>query len=133
MQIIVSIAAMSILLIAPAIAQGKPQPKPAISPLSDMTPDQKAAETKRWIEIGRKRQEASDARNTRIWKRWDYAVCIGCGPIPKNLRIVYTTPSRVLAGYIAADDDANGMKRGKRLRLAQLLSISPLSHVVHQA
>ncbi|MDR7036439.1 MULTISPECIES: hypothetical protein [Methylobacterium] len=60
---------------------------------------------KRAIELGQSRQRETDARNSRIWRRWDYAVCIGCGPMPKRIRIVYTTPARVLAGHIAADDD----------------------------
>lgn len=130
MRIVLSIVALSIFSTVPAIAQGKLQPKPTVSPLSGLTSDQKAAEMKRWIEIGQQRQKASDARNTKIWKRWDYAVCIGCGPVPKNVRIVYTTPSRVLAGFIAADDDARGMKRSKRLRSDAFLFLAPSLHAV---
>lgn len=90
----------------PAFSQGKPQPRPPTSRLSDLTSDEKAAEIKRLIEIAQARQLAVNERNTRIWRRWDYAVCIGCGLVPKGMRIVYTTPARVLAGVIAADDDA---------------------------
>ncbi|MDO9427343.1 MAG: hypothetical protein Q7T93_10985 [Methylobacterium sp.] len=86
------------------------RPAPASRPV-DPTSEETAAETRRLIRLGQARQQAVDARNTRIWKRWDYAVCIGCGPMPKLLRIVYTTPARVLAGFLAADDDA---ARGSR-------------------
>lgn len=92
-------------LTSSAFALGKPQPRPATPPYG-ATSDEKAAEIKRLIEIGQLRQRAADAHNTRIWQRWDFAVCIGCGPMPKRFRIVYTTPARVLAGYLAADDDA---------------------------
>lgn len=97
----------------PAFSQGKPQPRPSAPPSSDATSDDKAAETRRLIELGQARQRGVDARNTRIWRRWDFAVCIGCGPMPKGFRMVYTTPARVLAGFIAADDDER--QRGLRL------------------
>jgi hypothetical protein len=96
---------------SPAFSQGKPQPRPATPPASEATSDERAAEIKRMIEIGQARQRTTDARNTRIWERWGYAVCIGCGPMPKGFRIVYTTPSRVLAGFIAADDDERHLGR----------------------
>lgn len=88
-----------------SFAQGKPQPRP--SPLQDpaATSDEKAEEVSRLIEKAKIRQRATDAHNTRIWKRWDFAVCIGCGPMPKGFRVVYTNPARVLAGVLAADDD----------------------------
>jgi hypothetical protein len=92
-------------LVSPAFSQGKIQPRPATPPASDATSDEKAAELKKAIERGQARQRATDERNTRIWRRWDFAVCIGCGPAPKGFRAVYTTPARVLAGFIAADDD----------------------------
>lgn len=92
-------------LSSPAFGQGRLQPRPATPPSSDATSDEKAAELKKAIERGQARQRATDERNTRIWRRWDFAVCIGCGPVPKGFRVVYTTPARVLAGFIAADDD----------------------------
>lgn len=92
-------------LVSPAFSQGKIQPHPAMPPTSDATSDEKAAELKKAIERGQARQRATDERNTRIWRRWDFAVCIGCGPAPKGFKTVYTTPARVLAGFIAADDD----------------------------
>ena len=89
----------------PAFSQGKLQARPAVSPNAGVNSDEKAAEVRRAIEEGQARQKATDARNERVWRRWDFAVCIGCGPMPKKFRIVYTTPARVLAGFIAADDD----------------------------
>ncbi|MFC5552898.1 hypothetical protein [Methylobacterium iners] len=97
-----------------AQAQGKPQSRPGTSEKTIATSDEKAAEIKRLIEAGQARQRATDARNTFIWKRWDYAVCIGCGPMPKTFRIVHTTPSRVLAGFLAANDDQRSMRSSKR-------------------
>ena len=90
---------------SPVLAQGKPQPRPAQTDTPGATSDEKAAEIRRLIEVGQARQRSVDAHNTRIWQRWDYAVCIGCGPMPKRFRIVYTTPARGLAGILAADDD----------------------------
>ena len=97
----------------PALSQGKPQPRPLTPHSSDAASDEKAAEVRQAIERGQARQRAVDERNTRIWRRWDFAVCIGCGPVPKGFRMVYTTPARVLAGFIAADDDER--QRGLRL------------------
>lgn len=114
MRIICLILCASIGLGSPAFSQGKPQPRPTTSPLSGATSDEKAAELKRLIEQAQARQRATDDRNTRIWRRWDFAVCIGCGPVPKGFRTVYTTPARVLAGFVAADDDDRQM-RGFRL------------------
>ena len=97
----------------PAFSQRKLQPRPLNPPSSDAASDEKAAEVRQAIERGQARQRTVDERNTRIWRRWDFAVCIGCGPMPKGFRMVYTTPARVLAGFIAADDDER--QRGLRL------------------
>jgi hypothetical protein len=105
MRVLILSCSIVLLLISPAMSQGKPRPRPAMPPSLDATSDEKAAETRRAIDRGQARQRTVDERNTRIWRRWDFAVCIGCGPIPKGFRIVYTTPARVLAGFIAADDD----------------------------
>ena len=103
----------------PVLAQGKTQPRPVQSEIPGATSEEKAAEIKRQIEVGQARQRSADARNTRIWQRWDYAVCIGCGPMPKRFRIVYTTPARVLAGFLAADDDdARGRRSVKQSNFA---------------
>lgn len=95
---------------SPAFSQGKRQPRPDAPPISDAASDEKAAEIRKAIERGQARQRATDERNTRIWRRWDFAVCIGCGPAPKGFKAVYTTPARVLAGFIAADDDERRMR-----------------------
>jgi hypothetical protein len=105
MRVICVFICATIALGSPAFSQGKPQPRPLTPPPVDAASDEQAAELREAIKRGQTRQRATDERNTRIWRRWDFAVCIGCGPMPKNFRIVYTTPSRVLAGFIAADDD----------------------------
>lgn len=88
-----------------ANAQGRRQPQQDPYVPSNPNSPEKIEEMRRHLEQARERQKVADARNTRIWERWVYAVCIGCGPRPKGFRYVYTSPSRVLAGYIAADDD----------------------------
>ncbi len=105
MRIVASLVIALCAHASPVLAQGKPQPRPAQSEIHGATSDEKAAEVRRLIEVAQVRQRGVDEHNTRIWKRWDYAVCIGCGPMPKKFRIVYTTPERVLAGVLAADDD----------------------------
>jgi hypothetical protein len=83
----------------------------------DPTSDAANAETKARIEAGRKRQEAANARTMGLWTRWIYAVCIGCGAgEPRKIRIVHTTPARVLAGIPAADDDAREQAMASRYR-----------------
>ena len=113
MRLICVLICATIALGGPAFSQGKPQPRPATPPSADATSDEKAAEMKQAIERGQARQRATDERNTRIWRRWDFAGCIGCGPMPKGFRVVYTTPSRVLEGHISADDDER--QRGQRI------------------
>ena len=77
--------------------------------------DERAVEIKALIEQGIKRQEALEKRNTNVMARWGYAVCIGCGPRPKDFRSVYTHPLRVLAGFVAADDDARAFSARRRI------------------
>ncbi len=98
----------------PAAAQDGVRTPPAPGRPADATSDERAAEIRNAIKRAQVRQRTVEARNTRIWRRWDYAVCIGCGPVPKGLRIVHTTPARVLAGHLAADDDAapRSVRRG---------------------
>ena len=105
MRLICLLSSAVISIATPALSQSHRQPRSTPPLTSDATSDEKAAELKQAIERGQARQRATDERNTRIWRRWDFAVCIGCGPVPKGFRMVYTTPSRVLAGFIAADDD----------------------------
>lgn len=95
-----------------ALAQGKPQPRPPQPPDQSLTSDEQAAKVKEWIDLAQKRQAAVDARNTKLWERWNLAVCIGCGPLLVKYRAVYTTPGRVLAGIPAGEDDA---RRGLQL------------------
>ncbi len=113
-------------LVSPVLAQAKPQPRPSQSEIPGATSDEKAAEIRRLIELGQARQRSVDAHNTRIWQRWDYAVCIGCGPMPKKFRTVYTTPGRVLAGVLAADDDDRRVKRSPRNRAIDGMQIAML-------
>ena len=100
------------LFVTSALAQGKPQPRPLQTQPPSATSDEQAAQVKEWIELAQKRQAAVDARNTKLWERWNLAVCIGCGPLLVKYRAVYTTPGRVLAGIPAGEDDA---RRGLRL------------------
>ena len=113
MRVISVFLCATISLGGPALGQGKHQPRPATPPPVDAASDEKAAELREAIQRGQARQRATDERNTRIWRRWDFAVCIGCGPMPKGFRVVYTTPSRVLEGFIAADDDER--QHGQRI------------------
>ena len=93
-------------IVHPALAQTAPHRQPTGKSSGDATSDAKRAEISALIERAQRKQAVVDARNTQLWERWTYAVCVGCGPVPKNLRIVHTTPERVLAGIPAADDDA---------------------------
>ena len=92
--------------ILPVLAQNTAHRQPTPEKTVDMTSDAKRAETNALIEKAQKRQNVVDARNSRLWERWTYAVCIGCGDTQTNVREVYTTPGRVLAGVRAAADDA---------------------------
>lgn len=73
---------------------------------TDVNSDAKTEETKQLIARARERQNGIDRHNSDLWGRWVYAVCLGCGWTPKNVRIVHTNPVRVLAGIPAAEDDA---------------------------
>ena len=91
---------------SPARAAEPPVQETKTSVQESRTDDQKMAEIKALIARARARQRATDSRNTQVWARWNYAVCLGCGWAPKGVRVVHTHPLRVLAGIIAADDDA---------------------------
>ncbi len=104
--ILISIAFVGFL--SPAQAQHRQPRGDASQSNPDIMSDEKAAETKQLIEKGRQRQKGTDRHNSDLWGRWSYAVCIGCGWAPKNVRIVHTNPMRVLAGIPAAEDDARG-------------------------
>ena len=101
-------------VIPPAYGQATPK-EPSVTPEQRKSvSDQKAAEVKALIAEARKRQEVIDRQNTDLWSRWTYAVCVGCGPNPKRLRVVHTHPHRVLKGVPAAEDDMREL-RGIRI------------------
>lgn len=98
----------ALLLLGGSASAQETQPAP--------TSDAKAQEVKTFIERARIRQRTIDRRNTDLWQRWTYAVCIGCGgSAPGPHRMVYTTPGRVLAGIPAADDDARARSPHHRM------------------
>lgn len=104
---------LSLTAVLPAAAQDAPPSPPPVGAQQDPTSDAKHAELKARIEAGRKKQEVANAKTTGLWTRWSYAVCIGCGiGEPKNIRVVHTTPARVLAGIPAAEDDARELAMG---------------------
>ncbi|GJE27213.1 hypothetical protein [Methylobacterium organophilum] len=89
----------------PSLAQD-PQDAPSVTPEQRRSvSDERAAEIRAVLAQARKRQESVDRQNTDLWARWTHAVCIGCDPTPKGLRIVHTYPHRVLKGIPAAEDD----------------------------
>ena len=100
-QLLITAATLSN-IVHPVLAQ----PAPHRQPSADATSDARRGEIRALIERAQRKQAVVDARNTQLWERWTYAVCIGCGPEPKSVRIVHTTHARVLAGIPAADDDA---------------------------
>ncbi|NEU10688.1 hypothetical protein G3T14_00905 [Methylobacterium sp. BTF04] len=96
-----------LLIGGPVSAQQPARPRPAPAQKLDPTSDAKALELKGFIDKARLRQRAVDKRNTDLWQRWTYAVCIGCGGVSSGaVHLVYTTPARVLVGIPAAEDDA---------------------------
>ena len=98
----------------PAVAQDTTSEPSAPSTQDAQTEEEKrkSAELNVLIERARARQRAADQRSSMLWERWTYAVCLGCGPAPSNVRVVHTHPLRVLSGIPAADDDAR--ERGRR-------------------
>jgi hypothetical protein len=102
-------------LMTPALAEHSQSGRDPVQARTDINSDAKARETKQALERARERQKALDQHNSDLWGRWTYAVCVGCGWTPKNVRIVHTNPSRVLIGIPAADDDARD-RAGIRFR-----------------
>ncbi|MBE7197256.1 MAG: hypothetical protein INR70_05585 [Parafilimonas terrae] len=134
--------AASLLLMAlmPATAQPSDQARPLPQQRQNPASDEKAAETKKLVEAGRKRQDAENARTMKLWTRWTYAVCIGCSlGEPRHIRVVHTTPARVLAGIPAAQDDARERAMAsrdrplRRLHLRQIASYSSIHALAHEA
>jgi hypothetical protein len=101
---------------SPAVAQHTQPRRDATETKTDPNSDAKAEETRQLIAKARERQKRLDKHNSDLWGRWAYAVCIGCGWTPKNVRIVHTNPSRVLIGIPAAEDDARELA-SMRLRI----------------
>jgi len=101
----------------PAFAQDSVGSQVATEQRQDPTSDAAHAEVKARIEAGRKKQDAASSKTMGLWTRWTYAVCIGCGVgEPRNIRVVHTTPARVLAGISAAEDDARELAMAGRTR-----------------
>lgn len=108
MHHLICILAMFVGLTSSVSAQHSQPRRDPIETQTDINSDAKAEETRRLIEKARERQKGVDRHNSNLWERWIYAVCVGCGWTPKNVRIVYTNPARVLAGVPAAEDDSRG-------------------------
>lgn len=106
--------------VLPASAQDSP-PSQVATKQQDPLSDAAHAQVRVQIEAGRKRQEAANSKTMGLWSRWTYAVCIGCSVgEPKNIRVVHTTPARVLAGIPAAEDDARELAMAGRRRHRKL-------------
>jgi hypothetical protein len=136
---IVFAALLLLVALVPAAAQTSDQARPAPQRQQGPASDEKAAETKKLVEAGRKRQDAENARTMKLWTRWTYAVCVGCSlGEPRHIRVVHTTPARVLAGIPAAQDDAREMalaahgRPQRRLHLRQVASRSGERAVAHE-
>ena len=106
MRTLILISITFIGLVSPALAQHAQPRGDASANKIDITSDEKALEVKQLIASAQERQKAVDRHNSGLWDRWVYAVCLGCGWAPKNVRIMHTNPSRVLMGISAAEDDA---------------------------
>lgn len=85
---------------------------------SGKTDEQKQAEAIENIRRGQAAQRARDRASDELMARWEFAICVGCGPSPKTFRRVWTNPLRVLAGISASEDD----KRATRLQPSPLRS-----------
>jgi hypothetical protein len=89
---------------------------PATSAPLDPAPsgDQKQAEVNEAIRRGQEAQRARDRASDALMERWEFAVCVGCGPSLKPFRRVWTNPLRVLAGIPTLDDDKRNGRLGIR-------------------
>ena len=106
MRTLILISVAFIGFVSPAFAQHTQPRGDASANKGDITSDEKALEVKQLIAKAQERQKSVDKHNSGLWDRWVYAVCLGCGWAPKNVRIMHTNPSRVLIGIPAAEDDA---------------------------
>lgn len=98
----------------PAVAQDGKKTSVASREQRKIAGDKQADEIRENLAKARKRQVAIDHHNSSLWTRWTHAVCLGCDPTPKGIRIVHTYPHRVLIGIPAAEDDARE-RRGERI------------------
>lgn len=113
MRVVVQIL-LWLVMVVPAWAQNDEAPSVVTPEQRALVSDERAAQVRAVMATARKRQEAIDRQNTDLWARWTHAVCRGCTPTPKGLRLVHTHPMRVLSGIPAALDDARE-RRGFRI------------------
>ena len=106
MRTLILISIVFIGFVSPVLAQHTQPRGDASGSKVDIISDEKALEVKQLIAKAKERQKAVDRHNSGLWDRWVYADCLGCGRVPKNVRIMHTNPSRVLIGIPAAEDDA---------------------------
>lgn len=97
---------------APCLAQDDRPPSSVTPEQREAVSDRKAAEIRAASRKAERRQDAIDASYRALMARWALAVCIGCEPRARTVRILHTYPLRVLAGYAAAEDDARE-RRGR--------------------
>lgn len=110
MRTLILISFLLISFLSPVFAQHTRPRRDAAGTSNNINSDAKAEETRQLITKAREKQKSIDNKNTNLWDRWIYAVCLGCTWAPKNVRIVHTHPSRVLMGIPAAEDDARERK-----------------------
>ncbi|GJE61594.1 hypothetical protein [Methylobacterium trifolii] len=102
-------------LVAPCSAQDGAR-LPSVTPEQrESVGEKRAEETRELFRRAKLRQGQIDRKNNALWTRWIFAVCVQCSITPKNVRIVYTNPIRVLAGIPAAMDDARRLRRGQSI------------------
>lgn len=114
MRITIIAAYTSCSFVLPALSQESTERPSITQEQRDSVSDKRTEEIKKAIEVARKRQDDVDRRNTKLWERWTFAVCIGCNPAPARLKVVHTNPHRGLMGIPAALDDERN-RRGQRI------------------
>lgn len=114
MRIAIVVACTWCSFVFPALSQDTSEHPFITKEQRESVSDKRAEEIKKAIEAARKRQDGVDRRNTKLWERWTFAVCIGCNPAPAGLKVVYTNPHRVLVGIPAGLDDER-MSRRRRI------------------
>ena len=81
------------------------------------TEEQNHAELLARIRRADEARRARDRASDELMARWEFAVCVGCGPSLKPFRRVWTNPVRVLAGISASADDKRQARSGARWTL----------------